>query len=231
LRRRALSLQKINPKTEQSTMARRIPKKQAKHSGVNAVHYFKQSYNADFTVFGDADPSPGGATVILPSLSSAPDVAHLTSLFDEFRIDRVKVTFTPAGNQTFIAGAVEPMGGTNPIFRVPNIHTAVDYGKSSPPGSVSDMQQYGTYKRAALLQPVTVSFVPKAQVALCNPGSTGISGYQVVAAGWLDAQNAGIRLAGLQVYVDSPTSESLTAGNPYLVKTNVELQLSFRNQI
>jgi len=189
-------------------------------------------------VLGDGDPTPGAAGALAFSVSSLGNLTAFTQLYDCFRITSVEVCFLPSFSDTFLAQAIEPFGGTNPIFRVPYVHTAIDYSNLNAPGSpgggfpgnpVGELMEYATYVRTKGNAVHKRILKPAVSMAVVQPGSTSISGSVNDFDRWMDLQNPNVQLAGLRYYIDSPTSETLTANVPLLVNVKVVMTVEFKN--
>lgn len=119
----------------------RVPRTRALIS--NNVHHFKRTVQ----LTGILTHAPGGVAAprtgaIGFTIGSLPDITDFTTLYDQYRINKIKVEFVPG--LSGIDG--NPMSTSN-LFGLPHLHTVVDYDDANAPSTASQLMQYPGYRR------------------------------------------------------------------------------------
>lgn len=131
-------------------------------------------------------------------IQDIPDYTAIQSVWDQYRIDRVSVTFTPMNSLQAPLASV----GFSPLW------TAIDYDDSVTPTSVSQVMQYSNaLMLTAGQRPLVRSWKPKYR-GLAYNGSAGIQ--STVLGGFLDLAAGDIEHYGLKTVVQQSTSTNLT---------------------
>lgn len=119
------------------------------------------------------------------ALSNLPNYAEFTKLFQEYRIDSVKVTFMPLTpvniSDTEAAGYDTAVG-----FRVPQLGFCADYtGQGIPSASMeSPWLECEGYEQHTFTKPISVTFKPTPLAQMYESGVTTAYGVQPK-AGWI----------------------------------------------
>lgn len=152
----------------------------------NNTHSFKQSAElANVTVTAGISPSLFAYTF---QLSDIPNASALADLYDQYRINAVKVTFFPQAN-VFNANT------TNLVVSVPEIYTAIDLDSNTTPTSINVIDQYTTARHKFFNRPHSRYLKPKA-LGQCYISATS-TGYFNLGKQWLDMGNTNIPHYGL----------------------------------
>lgn len=121
--------------------------------------------------------------------------AEIQSLFDEFKINAIKVTFRPRFDSVDAAGA-----GTTPLGY---LHYCVDPGSTVIPSgtytaaTLNGFLENSGVKTRTLNRPVSIYFRPKVQDQLLG-GSTAS---RVIRSPWCKTNNASIDFRGVHAFV------------------------------
>jgi len=134
--------------------------------------------------------------------------ADLTTVFDQYRIMQIIVTFEP--NVPVVALALG-------IY----IGTALDYDDATAPSANTDLEQYDNYLSVPVGQYFQRTFNPRIAFAAYSGAFTSYSNQR---AGWIDCASTNVQHYGIKWYM--PTAASSTS--VYNVKVQAFLQ--FRSQ-
>lgn len=129
-------------------------------------------------------------------LTDLPEYASYTTIFDQYRIDRIVLTFIPC---TDLAIPGSTTGGT--LQRAPPIYTAVDYDDNGTPASVATVLNYANVRLHAPGRMFKVSFKPHVAVGLYN--GTNFTNYGNNANQWIDAASSDVLHFGLKTAMPS----------------------------
>lgn len=163
-----------------------------------------------------------GATEVVGAIEFKLDdlsqVATFSSLFDQYRIDRVHLRIRPKNTAFFLASVASPNQAS------PDILLVADFDDSTAPASSSELKQYqnvvimnGGDSLDAIIEP---SLTP----AIYSGGA--FSGYGVENSRWLDIANTSIPHYGVKFAV---TALQATATYSYQWDVEAWYQVSFRN--
>jgi hypothetical protein len=135
-------------------------------------------------------------------LGDLPQSSSFTSLFDQYRIKRISVTFTPNYKQVGIQTASN-------AFLMPTMQMwyAVDYDDASAPSTLTALQEYSSIKMIDFNDSVkshTVSFNPRVAIAANQAGA--FTAYANQANQWLDAAYPNVQHYGLKFGFPCPNS-------------------------
>lgn len=110
-------------------------------------------------------------------LSDLSNSDEFTALFDQYRINAVKLQIVPTFTSNDIANELT----------MASIHSAIDHNDNNPPGALSDLMEYDTYKRSKmsrghkryfrvnLLTPLTASSSSTTWKKWINTASVGLN--------------------------------------------------------
>lgn len=130
---------------------------------------------------------------------AVPNYTEYTALFDEWKIDYVKVKImytTNVSNGTNINPAYA-------TYMLPTIQTAVDTDDDVPPTSSNDLLQYQNLRTRMFDTngPMYIQFKPKATLAT-EAGNVLAAGYASNYGGWCNTSSAGTDWMGLKIFAD-----------------------------
>lgn len=163
---------------------------------------------------------PGGwrATAYSFSLSSiASSYTEFTNLFEQYRINGVKLTFIPQvdaidANQLNVN--IGAGGGSVASVTVPRLYTAIDHDGNARTGSEQELLQYGNHR--IIKNPLRTFSIyvkhPRVQVATAN--ATTLVGGAPKSKVWLDVDNYNVQhwgaVIGGQIPFGAGTGPSIT---------------------
>jgi len=187
---------------------------------------------SDISVYGQTDPLPGGAAYFDFRLADVPNAAAYSALFDMYRIKAVELTFMPTANMSAVINATEPPGGTNPAYYIPCCHVATDFDDANAPtGGAVSLMGYSSYRRHLLSTEMRYRLVPRVSLQAVQPGSvTPTVAVAPMAAPWMDCQDPGVRHAGVKVWLDAVSTQSV-ALDPLKVRVYARYSLAFTNKL
>lgn len=158
-------------------------------------HHFR--YRISAGTVGIANGANSSYNGINFRLNQIPNYTELTSLYDEYRIDKVVVEFHPRASALTTPAAAPAAGNVNQSFsNIQPFLTVIDYDDSTPPGSRNDLVQYSNLLVSHYGQKVTRTFVPHVAVPVFRTGVS--SGYGSKPKQWIDCANDDVPHYGLK---------------------------------
>jgi len=151
---------------------------------------------------------------------------EFTNLYDQYKIDKIKIKFMPYCNTVSTGGAVSNTQGQTGIF----CHSIIDYDDSavaSIPASeagIDQLRQHNTYKMTNILnKPLSRTFIPRCNTAVSN--NTNTLAQKNEAFGWMDANSPDVAGYGFKCVF-----ENISAGSALqlYVKPTITYFMSFR---
>lgn len=144
-------------------------------------------------------PSTGGQTVYgalsyYGRLNDVPDAIEFASLWDQYRINGIRIEFIPYNNASYTS-----QGGEGADMGV-LVHDVVDYDDAAIPTAsavgVGSLMEYHNYKRRSVFrngggQSITRYWKPNASMSLYNGPVT--TGYGPVRTPWIDAASPDVQ--------------------------------------
>jgi len=152
-------------------------------------------------------------------LADLDQVATLTGLFDQYRIDKVEVKFVPKDNVFAQAGTVAP----NSL--APSLMIGLDFDDNNLPTSIAYMAQYDNVQEVCYGGGgLFVTIYPSVTLAAYAGGA--FSGYAVGRAGWIDCSNTGVQHYGMKGVATALSAASTLVCDWYMY---LKYFVSFRN--
>jgi len=200
----------------------------------NGVHQFRRVVSAAFNVTNAGIQIPGGGTyspdmairfglqncVFVGSGTTSvavPGIAELTALFDQIKLDRVKVRFVSSNDSG-------PLGGGSQNFALA-VSSAIDYN-SDQPVTAAQLREYATWKYDVIEPGGKAEHVrtikPRYQRSITYTGGAGINGVEG-ATGYIGTISGDIAHYGLLANVGA-------GNNTTSVLIFVEYYFSCKNQ-
>lgn len=173
---------------------------------VHGIHTFKR------TLFETSVFSIGAAAVYgvrTFNLNQLPSASEFTVLFDQYRIDKIKVVFMPRGDSA--------EAGTN--NNNTKLFTVLDYDDDTAVASIDALCQYENVKCSSVLKDHTRVLVPKFANAVYQSAVATAYG---PSTGWLDCNNSTVPHYGIKYGVSA-----VAGANIVDIKTTY--YLSFKN--
>lgn len=135
------------------------------------------------------------------ALSVLPNVSEFTSLYDQYRINGIKVTLIPRGNQSDIGTASGTVAQSVGVFSV------IDYDDINPLTSLNQAMQYQNLKMTRSHQIHSRYFKPRILNSVLANAGTGAVANAGSTRGWLDVTSDNIPHMGVKfVLQQSPNS-------------------------
>lgn len=152
-------------------------------------------------------------------LSDLTQVSTLAALFDQYRIERVKVHFKSRNNAVSVFNTASPNGG------VPSVYIVVDRDDATAFTSMSDPLQYDNVQSFSGEEDASVELVPSLTPAVFASGA--FSGYTTSPAPshWIDIANTSVPAYGIKGAL-GPLAVSTTSAWTWDV--SAEYIISFR---
>ena len=167
------------------------------------MHRFKRSYTTSISlVYDGATSHTTGAFVF--ALSDMPNYTEFTGLFDKYKITGIKAVFLPRITN------VNHSDVTSTFTEVPPIYTAIDYDDATIPGSVTDLEQYNTFKVHWEVKPFSLYFKPQIAIAAYSGTFTSYASANNL---WIDAASPGVQYYGLK-WASGPYSTANNGNAP-----------------
>lgn len=136
--------------------------------GPQRIYYYKRA--AQFTPF--TIPAPASDTVSLYrfGLFDLPNYAEFTTLYDQYQIAGVKISFVPLVNT--VASNLGTVSGTGTVFNYMRTYSCIDYNNITAPASVNAMREYQTFKWKPITKVHSRYIRPKPQMLNGTDGYT-----------------------------------------------------------
>ena len=135
-------------------------------------------------------PVVGGLVFALEHL---PNYTEFTTLFDQYRINKVVCKFIPTANQLNVNTAPNTV-------TVPQIYTVTDYDSATSPSTVNEMMEYATVKAVSSNKPFTRVLVPRTASPIFRSGVTAAY-MQNPARQWIDCNYHDVPHYGIRYYL------------------------------
>ena len=155
-------------------------------------------------------------------LSDLPQASNYINLYEEFRIDRIVVSYKALTNQSSTA----PLAGSNFCSMLGMIHTVIDTNDVAVPTTIQNMMNDSTYRGTRSSITHTRSFKPK----FMNVVASGVANQQ--ASGWLTTDGSGQSISHYGIKYGLQGGYSNIVGSGYIsyrVQPQVTYYMSFRN--
>lgn len=144
-------------------------------------------------------------------LNQVPNYTEFTALYDQYKINAVKITFLPEQTQSVSLSTANNATGSARFFSV------VDYNDSAAPSSIDQLREYQSCKFTSIFKPHKRYFKPRIldSSGIYNPGRP-----------WLSTQTgASITHYALKIGIE-PTQATVATVDQFTVE--VKYYLSFR---
>lgn len=167
-----------------------------------------------------ADPTTGERIWAFGSdfkLSYLPASTEFTTLYDQYCISGIKVTFTFSHNSSELLN----LNSTG----MPQLHWCHDYDDATAPAGVEEMMQYPTYKTKRLDKPVSFFFKPSSLIMAYE--SAGTTAYKPAWKQFFDAADD-VPHYGLHWLVKEPQIAS-NNGSIGIVQITYKYYLKMKN--
>lgn len=181
------------------------------HSTRGAVHVKKVVLDARIGVLGNA--TAFGVDTF--ELSDIPQYAAYVSLYEEYRIDKIKYSFKALNN----LAAANVLGA--PVSTLGMVHTILDYNDAAVPTSIQVMMNDSTYRGTTSNRTHTRTFVPK----WLNVVAGGVADQSKT--GWLNTDSVTVSHYAIKWAFEG----GITSGAPtsFYVEPIITYYVSFRN--
>lgn len=200
--------------------ARRAGAKRTNLSGTG-LHYFKRRYvvaNVTASTSGVGVRSDAAGALSF-NLNALPNSSEFTSLFDQYKIMKVKLRWIPFGDSVNMP--IATMTGTSSLVSPGGpLITVIDYDDNTAPTAAADLLQYQTSKVTPIPKPLSMTIRPKFATEIYRSAvSTGYG----ARSGWLDTASSDIPHYGVKYYMNAPSA--LSSSYTYQVWAEVTLAL------
>lgn len=157
----------------------------------NRIHNYKCCCELDnFAITAGTGVSTKGYNF---SLNQLPNSAEYSTLYDQYRILGIKVTFYPAITQSFLTATI---GAQAPG----EFYSVIDHDTSNPPASIGAYLQYDTLRRSFFNRPHSRYFRPQCLVkAVMNSDTTATAATNLNRKSWIDMGSMDAKYFGLLV--------------------------------
>lgn len=135
-----------------------------------------------------------------------PNATEFTSLFDQYKITGVKITFLPQQTQSVSIGTINNPNASSRFF------SAIDYNDNNPPTSIDELREYQTCQYTPILKTHT-RYIPKPKILDTN-------GFAI--SPWMSTDSANVNYFGLKVAVE-PMDSTSTLSMMYTVEATYYL--------
>lgn len=167
----------------QSRAIARVPRPVMSKAIGSKIHYFKRTAYYSGFVTGSTVIDTLGSLIF--QLQNVPNSGEFTALFDQYKINGVKVVFMPRANSSEV--------GTNQGLI--KFFSAIDYDDNTAPTSINDLLQYENMKCTNTSKDHKRYLRPKIAREIYNSVTTTAYG---PTSGWIDCTNAAVPHYGIK---------------------------------
>lgn len=152
------------------------------------VHHFKRTFiGSDTLTISNA----GGVTKGLYfAFQSLPNYTELTSLFDQYRINKIVLKYVP----NFTGTDLNP---STSVVTLPNLHSVIDYDDANAPANLNELVQYSTYRMTRGNRVHIRKWTPAVSMDIGGVQSSGVKFKQ-----WIDLADTNVPHYGIKLYLD-----------------------------
>lgn len=150
-------------------------------------------------------------------LSDLDQVASLTALFDQYRVDKVELTFIPRSQVDSASGVAVAAG---PSY----MYTCLDYDDANIV-SLSAIREYGSSKCHNVVDGGNIQIVLKPHIALAAFGGGVFTSYSNRQGVWIDVASTGVSHYGVKAVL--PATGAATSSISFDVQA--KYWITFRN--
>lgn len=168
-----------------------------------------------------------GAGSMYFTLDSLPDYGEFTTLFDSYRIEKVKIKFTPFFGMSLTASAVSATSAQATVLW----HDIIDFDDATVPTNtetgLGELRQYKSYRTQNVTTGRSFTRTLRPRAAMPAYAAGAFNAYTRAPLNtWYDCVNANIQFYGYKfiVEVNNPGSASI-----FYVKTEVKIKFSTRD--
>lgn len=172
-------------------------------------------------------PATYTATNLKFQLSDCAGYTELTQLFDEYKINKIIVRFTPKYTEADATlGQVTASSGS-----LPRVFTAIDTDGRFSSSTFSALCEYGNMRPQVANRDIVVSFKPVAFTPL-QTSAAGNSSFTKPVTGWISTYAPGVDFYGLIfASVTASTQTGTNPSTPFEWETLVTYDVSFRKTL
>lgn len=155
------------------------------------LHRFKRTYYKEGAFA--SDPSNDNTLTVAPALSLLPNYTDFTQLFDQYRIDKLRVTLYPRQNVT---NGTFPSPTTDTVQSC-QLFSVIDYDDGNPLSGLVSAMQYQNLKTTRGLKVHSRIWTPAVEIQTLNQGTA--SGTMVKFRPWLDAATPAVQHNAMKI--------------------------------
>ena len=195
---------------------------------VDGVQLIKGANAMTFFIDGIGPVIQYGSGACYFSLDALPQFSEITTLFDSYQLDKVKIRFTPFFGTPSVGAAVSATSGQSTLL----FHSVVDHDDSAlfsatDAGGLDDMRQYKSYKTQKFINgsPITRTLVPRAAMPAYQAGA--FNAYTRAPLNtWYDCSFPAVQFYGLKFIIEG----NMAGGSMYLyLKVEVKTKFSCKD--
>lgn len=155
------------------------------------------------------------------SLSNVPNYTEFTNLYDQYKINAVKVTLIPRGNTAEITAS----SGASTVFQGQSVgvFSVIDYDDTAALANINEACQYQNMKMTRATQQHSRYLKPRFNLLSVTNQGTGATGASQNTRGWLDCDYINVPHYGVKWALQQNVNYNLT----YDVK--IDYYLAFKN--
>lgn len=177
------------------------------------IHAFKESCEkTNYTIPGGAAPAGYGINFQLADLSN---LSGYTSLFDQYRINAVKLMMFPELT-SYVSGQ---------SFALPEMYYAIDLDDSTAPQGVGELNQRGNCKHRPFNRPISLYFRPRVQQAIFISAGT-VANSPMTKNPWIDMASTNVPHYGFKACLTASNAAHIESQT---IRVTVVYYISFRN--
>lgn len=155
-----------------------------------------------------------------------PGFTEFSSLFDEYRINCLVLTFHPMTKAINAVNATTTTGSgqtyvANTQWTAPKLHWIYDQDDGTNPTSLNEMLEYANHKQVDFNRDIKIKLVPAVAVPVYKTGASW--GYGSKKKQWLDLAFSDIPMYAIKFAVDT-----INANHRFIYSIDIKVYMSFR---
>lgn len=156
-------------------------------------------------------------------LQDVPNYTEFTTLFDQYRIDKITFKMIPMCNVNQLTIASAGTFVNNPGI----VGTVIDYDDANILSTLASFEQYANFRFQPVVSSKTIQRTFKPHIAVAAFGGGVFTSYMNKGPTWIDCNNATVAHYAIKIYLDGPDGTAPTAFQKFQLFATY--YLSFRN--
>lgn len=178
------------------------------------VQFFKRSVYLSGALTASSAADVYGSNVF--SLNAIPNHTEFTALYDQYKINMIKIQYIPRGNSTDIQTGTTT-GQSTGLF------TVLDYDDNNVPTSIDELMQYQNMKMSRSHQIHKRIIKPLARINVVGSLGAGVNGMYGHRNPWIDCNSPNVPHFGIKYAIQQVPNGS------QIYDVKIDYYLAFKN--